>query len=213
MRRVFSMLLFWTLILCACSTGPASPPAVLSSPTEVPIALPTTAVPHPKLVPTVLTPHIDQPPDGETTAVPLNPQDCGYQWTNQDLPELSSSFQQSIQALQPEAQASAYAFGENCIRVDGSIASFTAAETDFNVTLHVDDLANQSVLGRWIIQVMQVIEGIPAEQIAGPRPGRISIVFQSSTAQRVINFYINQYKELPPGLSHLEVYQALQALQ
>ncbi len=191
MQRVFSALLFWTLVLCACSTGIASPQAVPASPT---------ATPPPG-------------PDGETTAVPLTPQDCGYQWSNQGLPELSSSFQQSIQALQPEAQASAYAFGENCIRSDGSIASFTAAETDFNVKLQVDDLANESVLGRWIVQVMQVIDGIPAEQIAGPRPGRVSIVFQSSTAQSVINFYINQYKDLPPGLNHTEVYQALQALQ
>ncbi len=86
-------------------------------------------------------------------------------------------------------------------------------ETDFNLTLHVDDLANRSVLGRWIVQIMQVIESIPADQIAGPRPGRVSIVFQSSTAQSVINFYINQYKELPSGLNHEEVYQALQALQ
>ncbi len=191
MQRVFSALLFWTLVLCACSTGIASPQAVPPS---------STATPPPG-------------PDGETTAVPLTPQDCGYQWSNQDLPELSSSFQQSIQALQPEAQASAYAFGENCIRPDGSIASFTAAETDFNVQLQVDDLANESVLGRWIVQVMQVIDGIPAEQIAGPRPGRVSIVFQSSTAQSVINFYINQYKALPSGLNHTEVYQALQALQ
>jgi hypothetical protein len=201
MRRVVFALLFWTLVLCACSTGIASPQAVPPSPTETPFVLPTaTATPPPG-------------PDGETSAVPLTPQDCGYQWANQDLPELSSSFQQSIQALQPKAQASAYAFGENCIRSDGSIASFAAAETDFNVKLQVDDLANESVLGRWIVQVMQVIEGIPAEQIAGPRPGRVSIVFQSSTAQSVINFYINQYKELPSGLSHTEVYQALHALQ
>jgi hypothetical protein len=196
MRRV--ALLFLILILCACSPGVASPP----SPTAT-------------AVPTVSTPRSDQTsaPDGETAANPPAPQDCGYQWANQDLPKLSGEFQQAIQALQPQAQASAYAFGENCIRSDGSIASFAAMETDFNVTLLVDDLANESVLGRWIVQVMRIIENIPAEQIAGSRPGRVSIVFQSSTAQSVINFYINQYQELPADLNHEQVYQALHALQ
>jgi hypothetical protein len=140
-------------------------------------------------------------------------QDCGYQWATQELPELSASFQQSIQALQPEAQASARAFGENCVRADGKVADFLAMETDFNVALRVDDLANESVLGRWIVQIMQVIENIPADQIAGPRPGRVSIVFQSSTAQAVINFYINQYQDLPSGFNYAEIYEALKALQ
>jgi hypothetical protein len=96
---------------------------------------------------------------------------------------------------------------------DGSTAGFIAMETDFNVFLQVDDLANESVLGRWIVQVMQVIENIPAEQIAGPRPGRVSIVFQSSTAQSVINFYIHQYKQLPPDFNYAEIYEALKTLQ
>jgi nitrate reductase NapAB chaperone NapD len=186
MRRV--TLLFWILSLCACSTGIASPSAVPASPPS-------------------------SNSDGEITAVPLTPTDCGYQWSNQDLPRLASSFQQSIQDLQPEAEANAYAYGESCIRTDGSVVSFTATETDFNVTLHVDDLANQSVLGRWIVQVMQVIEAIPAAQIEGPRPGRVTIVFQSNVSQNILSFDISQYKNLPGGLNHEEVYQALEALQ
>src|SRR5512146_3024052 len=130
MRRV--AFLFRTLVLCACSSVIVSPQPRPPSPTAT-------------AVPAVDTPRIDP-----TSA----PQDCGYQWANQDLPKLSGEFQQAVQALQPQAQASAYAFGENCIRSDGSIASFAAMETDFNVTLLVDDLANESVLGRWIVQVM-----------------------------------------------------------
>ncbi len=205
MQRFVSALLFGFLALSACSIGVSPAQPAPASPTPVPVGLPTAAVP---------TAHTDPlTPGGGSAVTPFSPQDCGYQWANQALPELSSSFEQSIQALQPEAQASAYAFGENCLRSDGSIASFAAMETDFNVLLYVDDLANQSVLGRWIVQVMQVIESLPADQITGPRPGRVSIVFQSSTAQSVINFYINQYRELPSGLSHAQVYQALRALQ
>jgi hypothetical protein len=188
MQRVFFAFLFWIPLLSACSTGIASPPAITPSST------------------------VTLSPIATLTDTPT-PQACGYQWANQDLPELSNSFQQSIQTLQPEAQASAYAFGENCIRPDGSVADFLPVETDFNIFLKVDDLANESVLGRWIVQIMQVIENIPAEQIAGPRPGRVSIVFQSSTAQSVLNFYINQYKELPPDFNYAEIYEALKDLQ
>ena len=195
MRRMFSTFLFWTLVLSACATKVPSPSAAAST-----FAIPTTAISSPTL-------------DTETTAVPIKPQDCGYQWSHSDLPELSNNFQQSIQALQPKATASAYAFGENCIRQDGTVADFLAMETDFNVTLHVDDLANESVLGKWIVQVMHAIENIPADQIAGPRPGRVSIVFQSSTAQAVINFYINQYQELPSSLNYAGIYEALKTLQ
>ena len=187
MQRFFPTFLFWTLILCACSTGTVSPAAVSPSPTKTSLTFPT--------------------------AASLEPEECGYQWANKDLPELSSSFQGSVQALQPEAQANAYAFGENCIRSDGTVADFLAIETDFNISLQVDDLANESVLGKWIVQVMTIIEKIPAEQIAGRRPGRVSIVFQSSTAQEVVNFYINQYRELSPGLNYAEIYEALKTLQ
>ena len=215
MQRIFRTLLFWSLVLCACSTGLASPQPVPPATTDVPLALPTTAIPDPKLIVTLSTPHIDQPPDpnGNIVTTALGPQDCGYQWANQDLPELSSSFQESIQRLQPEAQANAYAFGENCMLADGSVGSFGAMETDFNVTLQVNDLANESDLGEWIVRVMQVIENIPPEQIAGPQPGRVSIIFQSNSDQKIVNFTIYQYQALASGLSNSEIYQALQVPQ
>ena len=168
--------------------------------------------PFPKLVATRATPHIDQPPDGEVTPVPSYPQDCGYQWANQDLPELSSSFLHAIQGLQPEAQANAFAFGEDCVHTDGSI-TFLPMETDFNVTLQVSDLADEAVLGEWIVKVMQVIENIPPDQIVGPRPGRVSILFESNGERGGANFYIDQYRALPAGLSHTEIYQALKNAQ
>lgn len=211
MQRIIGTFLFWTLILCACSASISSPQPL--PPTDAPLPFPTTTVSDPTLIATLSTPHIVQPPDGEITAAPPNPQDCGYQWANQDLPELSSSFQVSIQALQPEAHANAYAFGENCLLADGSIAGFSAMETDFNITLQVNDLTNESDLGEWIVKVMQVIENIPPDQIVGPQPGRVSMIFQSDGDQKALNFYINQYQGLPVGLSNSEIYQALQIPQ
>jgi len=228
MQRIFGTFLFLTLILSACSPGGLSPEALAptlasDAPTEIVTSSSTTEVPTPEIVPvsttevlpppklitTVSTPHIDQPPDGESTSVSSYPQGCGYQWAYKDLPELSSDFLQSIQALQPEAQAVAFAFGEDCVHADGS-ATFIPMETDFNITFQVNDLSDEAVLGEWIVKVMQVIENIPPDQIIGPRPGRVSIIFQSNAEQTGVSFYIDQYEALPVGLSNAEIYQALQ---
>jgi len=218
MRRIFRTLLFWGLVLCACSAGGLSPEASSSDPvTDAPASsvIPVSTIevlPLTKLIATVATPHIDQPPDGNvTTAAPADP-GCAYQWAYEDLPKLSGDFQQSIQQLQAGARASAFAFGENCVHADGR-TDFIAMETDFNVTLQVTDPSKEAELGEWIVKVMQVIDNIPKEMIVGPRPGRVSISFQSNGDQMFANFYIDQYRSLPSGLSDAEIYQALQIPQ
>ncbi len=238
MQSILRSVLLFTLMLTACSAistptasqsaltqsvSPVSPSETFMVPTATTLLmlpatteslspLPTTAVPDSRPISTLATPHIDQGPEGANT-VPPDTQSCGYQWAYQDLPELSSSFQQSLQALQPEAQGTAFAFGENCILPDGSIGGFLPMETDFNITLPVSDLNNESDLGDWIVKVMQVITAIPPEQIVGPRPGRVSITFQSGAEQKIVNFYIDQYQGLPSGLSTAEIFQALQTPQ
>ena len=213
MQRILRGFLFWTLLLAACSTGVASPQPVPPTASDVPVPTTVGPNPNPTLIATLSTPHIDQGPNGNIAATAPEPQNCGYQWANQDLPELSSSFQTSIQTLQPGAQANAYAFGENCILADGTIGGFSTMETDFNVTLQVNDLTDESELGEWIVKVMQVIEDIPQDQIVGPQPGRVSITLQANADQKVVNFYVNQFQALPAGLSNSEIYQALKIPQ
>jgi hypothetical protein len=77
----------------------------------------------------------------------------------------------------------------------------------------VADLADESDLGGWIVKIMQVIENIPPEQLVGPRPGRVNIIYQTGADQKVLNFYINQYQDLPAGLNRAEIFQALQVSQ
>lgn len=203
MQRIFRTLLFWTLILCACSTS-------LSPADTFPQIATETTAPSTTVSITTTEAVSDRPPDGEITAPAPTFEGCAYQWAYQDLPKLSSDFQQSIQALQAEAQASAFVFGENCIHAEGR-TDFIAMETDFNVTLQVTDLSNEAELGEWIVKVMQVIEKIPEEEIVGPRPGRVSIALQVSSEQKFVNFYVDQYRALPAGMSNTEIYQALQS--
>ena len=211
------MLFSWTLILAACA--PVFPSTEAAPRQAPPTGQPPTVViattegsadsrTHPE---TIQTPLIEQPSglDAVTEVTPYNPQDCGYQWAYQDLPQLSGDFLMSIQGLQPGAQATAFAFGENCVHADGS-TTFLPMETDFNVTLNVINLANESDLGEWTAKVMQIIEAIPADQIIGPMPGRVTLIFQSGGEQKAIQFHVDQYTALPSGLSGEEIYKALQ---
>jgi len=230
MRKIIHTVLFWTLLLSACSSNglfPEAPPSLTpETPALQPSSMPamespavetnpvstTEVLPSPKLIATLSTPHIDQGPDGAATIDPSYPRQCGYQWAYKDLPELSGTFQQSIQALQPDAQAVAFGFGEDCVYADGT-ATFIPMETDFNITMPVSDLSDTAALGEWVVKIMQVIENIPPDQIIGPRPGRVSILFESNGERDGVGFYIDQYQALTPGLRYAEIYQALQSLQ
>lgn len=221
MTRMIRTVLLWTLILSACSPGGLSPEAILPTLSSDPVSSTITPVmevlpestpevlPPPKLIATLATPHIEQGPDGAVTLPPSGQQGCAYQWAYRDLPELSGQFLAMLQQIQPEAQGSAFAFGEHCIHQDGS-ATFLPMETDFDITLQVSGLNNEAVLGESIVKVMQVIENIPPEQITGPRPGRVSLFFQSGGQEKSVTFYVDQYRALEPGLSSAEIFQALQ---
>lgn len=207
MQRLFGTLLFWTLILSACTTGVSSPQAVSSSTAEATLGPPITATP--KLV-TTSTPRIDLE-DFESTAISLNSENCGYQWVyDEDLPELANNFEHSIQALQPQAQAYVYAFGERCVLTDGS-ADFIIMETDFDITIPVSNVYKEAALGGWIKKVMQVIENIATKHILGQRPGRVTIVFRSGDDEQRVAFFIDDYEKLRPDLSDLEIFTALAA--
>jgi hypothetical protein len=232
MAKNIRALLFMTLLLSACSsaafsseaapsTTASETPTLLpvevsitaSSPTEVIPISTTEVVPSPKIIVTLSTPHIDQGPGGAVTVPPYNSQNCGYQWAQQALPELSDQFVQAMQALQPNAQAYAFGFGENCVHADGT-STFLPMETDFNVTIPVNDLSDETALGEWIVKVMQVIQNIPPDQIIGPRPGRVGILFKSNGQQQQgVTFYIDQYQALASGLSPAVIYQTLKSSQ
>ena len=157
------------------------------------------------------------PPTETLTATPTsapapNSGSCAYMWASQNLTDLTLDLQEAIKNIQPEAQAFAFAFGEDCIYEDGH-KTFLAKETDFNVTLPVADLTNESDLGNWIVKTMQVIGDLPAEKIVGPQPGRVTMIFTTATDQKFVNFYIDKYQALEPGLSGAEIFQALQAQQ
>jgi len=193
MRQKYA-LLFWTLVLCACSTSlpptdtiplnPASPP--LATTELTPETLPSaSALPNPKFIQTLQTPHIDQPPNGfEATITPAY-EGCGYQWAYKDMPEINEPLDEAIKIINPDAKAWATAFGEDCVYADGH-ATFGAMETDFYVQLAVDDLSAYESFGNWIAQAMNIVNGLPVDLIVGPKPGFVEFWFIKSEGEHIV---------------------------
>ena len=210
MNRFIYPLLFWTLILCACSTSLPSTDAVPLDPATPPLteAFPASpTLPIPKIVQTLQTPHIDQPPNGnEITITPVS-EGCGYQWAYKDMPEINEPFDEVIKILNPNAKAWATAFGEDCVYADGH-ADFSAMETDFYVHVPVTDLSDFESFGNWIVQVMNVIEGLPGDLIAGPNPGFVEFWFIKSEGEHIaMRVPIQKYRDEATGKSGEELFR------
>lgn len=131
-----------------------------------------------------VTPAADVPPP-----VTPPPQSCGWQWASQPLPELSLQVEQAMQAaVQPQARASAQAYGENCRQADGSVAYFATLETDFYVTLGASDLNDEAALGALLEQVLTVLDGFPPSATPGPQSGYARVTFVHGEEERTLWF-------------------------
>jgi len=123
------------------------------------------------------------------------------------MPELNKLLDMVIKSINPDAKAWATAFGEDCVYADGH-ATFSAMETDFYVHLTVGDLADFESFGNWIVQVMNVLEGLPDDLIAGPKSGFVEFWFIKSDAEHVIaRAPIQMYGEQAAGKSGEELFR------
>ncbi|MBI5295279.1 MAG: hypothetical protein HY869_07365 [Chloroflexi bacterium] len=100
---------------------------------------------------------------------------CGYVWAQQDLPEIGLRFNADLQKLIPAATGGAYAFGEDCVREDGS-RTFGAMETDFTIDIPVQDLKDDAALGAYLEQLIPFLAAYPTESLPA-RLNRIDLRF------------------------------------
>jgi len=216
MIKTIKALLFWTLILCACSTNlpstdtgplaPAIPPAAVTEITpELPLDSP--ALPIPKFAKTLQTPHIDQPPNGNEASTPQTYGGCGYQWASKDLTDLSAQLDVAIKTIDANAKGRASAFGEDCVHANGD-TTFGAMETDFYIQQAVTNLSDLETFGNWIVQAMQIIEALPDDLIAGPGPGFVEFSFIKNDSEHVIvRVPIQKYQTEATGKSGEELFR------
>lgn len=136
---------------------------------------------------------------------------CAYTWAYHDLPEVSAKFESAVQALLPEAEAHATAFGEDCVSADGRAVSFSAMETDFYVILTVSDLNDNETLGNLIAQVLPALEAFAPSSVPGPKEGFVEFTFRAGENQRVLRVPLPLGRELrEKGLSGAELIAAIE---
>lgn len=175
------------LVLACLALRPISVPTPVS-PTGA-TAVPVTVVPSPT-------------PGG-------HPPDCYFNWAYKNLPELSEQVQATVREIQPEAEAHAQAYGEDCIYADGH-TDFHAMETDFFVTLRVANLNDDTGLGNLIRRMADLLLArFPTGETPGPQPGRFNFRFTSSGQERYMSFATADYQKLPPDLSGVDLLRAL----
>jgi hypothetical protein len=145
-------------------------------------------------------------PTHESQIVPTEPF-CAYTWATQDAPELTKPFDDAVKALNPEATATAYFFGEDCNYTDGTPPTFGVMETDFTVRLPVDDLSDEEAFGDWVAQVMQITLQLPREEIQG-KYGFVEFWFEKDDQEHItFRVPILQYQTEAQGKSGAELFR------
>lgn len=122
--------------------------------------------------------------DAITSTPTLAYEGCAYSWATYDDVELTEKLHTQIQALNPKASANATLFGEDCTTADGT-KSFGVMETDFKVTLPVDDLSKHEEFGNWIQSVMQTVMSLPDDQVQG-NWGFVEFWFTKSDTEQIV---------------------------
>ncbi len=103
---------------------------------------------------------------------------CGFQWATQPLPEVTQALQQYFnEAGQTNLKVTAEAFGENCVRADGSVARFLTMYTDIRVSLPVAQLQDEALLAGQLETVLRLVLDYPAEKLPGSLEGYLGLTF------------------------------------
>jgi hypothetical protein len=103
--------------------------------------------------------------------------------------------------------AGAYAFGEEC-RAESAAVTFLAMEADFRILVAVESLEDEEYLGNAIIGAMTAIESLPADEIPGPRPGRVDFEFRATDGQSLrLNIEIARFRLEADGLTGSALYR------
>ena len=120
---------------------------------------------------------------------------------------MSSTLQQRLAEIDLHIAGSAYAFGEDCRQQDGT-STFLAMETDFRVRVPVESMEDEAALGSSIRRVMEVVDGLPAAELSGTRPGRVEFEFYSgadSSLRLIIE--IDRYRAEAQDLEGAELFK------
>lgn len=214
MTKYSKTVLFWTLVLFACSPSISAPQTLHASPStytstpeldvvttlEFPTSVASQQSIGPKIIVTVGTPNIGQGPDGNFPITESSSDTCAFVWAHPILEELTLIFDAKITDLNPQAFGHASAFGEDCVYPDGR-KIFFGFETDFYITLPVTDLTEFETFGNWIAETMPMVSTLPADMIEGSQPGFVEYRFSKNENEiLIIRVPLHGYEEIANGM-------------
>lgn len=137
-------------------------------------------------------------------------------WASHELDELSNIVQEALDESNVEgALAIAFAYGEDWVEYDAATrhseaCNFSIMETDFHVTLLVEDLSDLDNLGEQLAALISVLHEFPPIETPGSQPGIIRITLLAGNENLVIQFSAFTLAEaIADGLSGAALYEAL----
>jgi len=134
---------------------------------------------------------------------------CAFVEATHNLPDASAQIDSAVKGLQPEASGRAEAFGENCVFASSGQSTFSAMETDFYITVNVENLDDDNELGTWIINSMKIVNSLPTDSIQGPQAGFVEFTFKTSNDQRILRVPLEEFKNLPADINPSDVIPTL----
>lgn len=168
----------------AASPAPMNAPTVLPTPTNDP-ALTATAQAQIDLATAAAQMTATASAQMTAAADADSYQACSWQWASRPLDDLSASLQDRLKAAGLNANGQAEAYGENCVNAAGEVQRFIAMQTDFRITVQVENLDAPEQLGQLVETILPVILEIPPEKLAGQEYGQIGITFETPAGEKL----------------------------
>lgn len=165
------------------------------------------APPTPTFTPTIAVETLQAVLEPEITQAATD-EPCYYQWASQPLPEVTAELQRYFQdAGQPDLAVTAGAFGENCLRADGSVVRFLTMYTDIYVTAPVARLDDDLMMAERTETILRLALDYPPEKLPGSPEGYLGITFTDPRGS-VVNLWFRRLDgkaALDSGLSGVEL--------
>jgi hypothetical protein len=123
---------------------------------------------------------------------------CSYVWAERSLPEVNSRLNKAFRlADMARVEAEASAYGENCVDMGTNVVvQFTPLQTNFFITLQVEDAEDTRVMGEWLVKILSVLGEFQPEELPGTRAGQVEVQFQDGSRGARLSFPLERGQEL-----------------
>jgi hypothetical protein len=130
----------------------------------------------------------------ETTIPAVTPssgqEPCAWNWNTYPLPGLTDEIQKALETDGFDGvKVQVVEFGEDCIDFGtNTVRYFATKQTDFKITVPVDDLQDREALVERLTRVLDVLMAFPPDDTPGPMSGQISIFLVVNGDQVILRF-------------------------